>query len=296
MLRSFVQFVLGRRKSSTSDSADEPPPSSPQWRQSPTRTWSEEVGNGLVATMSMATGHHGFVGLVGESHYRATLARLASILGPEGVFTARLVPEPHNQFDSHAIAVHEVTHGLGVIGYLPRDMARSYQPKLISHATPVACPARLTGRGPAHGVVLDFEPVREALGLPRVSIDRGDTDYEALSQYHKVKEDTRQLVKDTRPLERSAPAEAVARYRRAIECLGELEHLARTARLGDDFVFAQTDALPLERIVMCLVKFGETTAATDEIARFVQRFPHTREMTLVRAATERVERANKRNV
>lgn len=120
--------------------------------------------------------------------------------------------------------------------------------------------------------------------------------YRALSQYHKLKEDTRRFVKDTRWLERSNPGEAIARYRRAIDILGELAQLARAARLGDDFVFAQTDALPLERIVMCLVKGGDATAAADQIAQFVQRFPHARDMTLVSAATERVNRVSKRSV
>lgn len=85
----------------------------------------------------------------------------------------------------------------------------------IAITIPVTCPARLTGVDKVTiGVVLDFVEVREALGLPRVSVDQGDMDYDAAAEYHRLNKANRLFVNETRPMERSDPAEAVARYRR----------------------------------------------------------------------------------
>lgn len=117
--------------------------------------------------------------IVGESHYQDTLAKVARIATsvesylPElkgrarGVatrqpdrrwFRAVLFREPHNPYDSQAVAVHAA--GVGLVGYLDRDAAREYAPvfdELERQGYSVgACPAMLTGGGPGKswGVVL----------------------------------------------------------------------------------------------------------------------------------------------
>lgn len=106
---------------------------------------------------------HGFVAIVGESFYQETLRGLAELFAliqrDPPVFTAVLVPEVHNPHDPNAVAV--MTEGHATIGYLARDMAKTYQKILLKQKPPVTCPARLTGIGKeSFGVVLDFEKVR----------------------------------------------------------------------------------------------------------------------------------------
>jgi hypothetical protein len=72
---------------------------------SPEGSGQSGVRPGIVVTTTFATGHHGFVAVVGEGNYQSALRALASRLGPEGVFTARLVPEPHNSHDVNAVSV-----------------------------------------------------------------------------------------------------------------------------------------------------------------------------------------------
>jgi HIRAN domain len=141
MLRAIFQAVFGRREEP--DSSPQPQRQESQtWREAPTKTWVDDIGGDLVATVSITTGHHGFVQVVGESHYQDTLRTLAGKLGSEGVFTARLVPEPDNPHDSNAVAVFIEDHSGAKIGYLARQIARSYQPRLLNHRTTVTCPAR----------------------------------------------------------------------------------------------------------------------------------------------------------
>jgi hypothetical protein len=118
--------------------------------------------------MTFATGHHGFVSVAEESQYQDDLRALSGRLRSDSVFTARLVPESDNPHDGTAVAVCEDGSFVN-IGYLPRGVARSYHPALARRQEAVTCPARLTGlEAGSIGVVLDFEEVRVALGLPRV--------------------------------------------------------------------------------------------------------------------------------
>lgn len=98
----------------------------------------------------------GLVAVVGESHYQETLKTL------QRAFIAKLVPEPTNPYDPNAVAV--CTEGDAKIGYLSRDVAKSYQEILAKQSAPVTCPATLVGGESDKsnlGVVLDFEQVRK---------------------------------------------------------------------------------------------------------------------------------------
>ena len=145
------------------------------------------------------------------------------------------------------------------------------------------------------GVVLDFEEVRDALGLPRVSVDQSDMDYDAVGEYHRLNKANREFVKETRALERSEPTEAVGRYRRAITALCECRDLARTKGIeAYGLTLNQTDATPIDRLTRCLLKMGKTDEASSELEKFVEAFPNAREMTLVKTVRERVNRAQGR--
>lgn len=292
MLRAFFRVVFGQRDDKSTSSSPTLPAQSPRWREAPTRTVSDDLGNGIVATMTYRTGHHGFVAVVGELHYQEILRALAGRPGSDGTFTARLVPEPDNPHDAKAVAVC-VDGDLAKVGYLARDIANTYHPRLALRAVPVTCPARLTGVDTGNiGVVLDFEEVRDALGLPRVSVDQGDIDYDAAAEYHRLNNANRLFVNETRSVERSDPAEAVARYRRALATLSECRELARVKRL-DVYGFAlnQTDAIPIDRLTRCLVKMGKLEEAAKELDKFVGEWPHAGDMSLLKGARERVNRA-----
>jgi hypothetical protein len=109
-------------------------------------------------------GPHGFVAVVGESHYQEDLRKLSDffelIERTERTFTAKLVAEPTNPYDSNAVAV-TMEDGTTTLGYLAREMAATFQKRLLRQPAAVRCPAQLRGGadGQSIGVVLDFEEV-----------------------------------------------------------------------------------------------------------------------------------------
>jgi hypothetical protein len=222
-------------------------------------------------------------------------SRLADRLGPDGVFIARLVPEPDNPYDASAVAVC-VDGTLAKVGHLARQVAENYHQRLLGHGAPVTCPAKLTGVGRGTvGVVLDFEDVRVALGLPRVSVDQSDMDYAAVAEYHRLNNANRVFVHETRPLEKSDPIEAVARYRRAVTVLKDCRDLGRARGLESyGFTPNQTDAVPIERLTMCLVKMRRIEEASAEFEDFLEAFPSAKNMKLVANVRERICRARQR--
>ena len=289
--------MFGRRDDQPSPSpSPSPSPLPSRWREAPRKTLVDDIGGGIVVTTTFSTGHHGFVAVVGESHYQDALRALVGRLGSEGIFTARLVLEPTNVHDANAVAVC-VNDGRAKIGYLARGVAKSYHASLAQFGKAVVCPARLTGGdGGAIGVVLDFEPVRKALGLPSVSVDQSDMDYEATAEYHRLNNANRVFVKETRPMEESDPLEAVARYRRALVTLAECRELAQAKGLEVyGFRLNQTDATPIDRLTRCLVTMGQIEEAAKELDKFAEEFPHARDMTLLKAARERITRAARRS-
>jgi hypothetical protein len=144
------------------------------------------------------------------------------------------------------------------------------------------------------GVVLDFEEVRVTLGLPRVSVDYGDMDFEAAGEYNRLNHDNRMFVKETRAFERSDPTEAVVRYRRALATLSKCRELAHAKGLAAyGFQPNQTDAIPIDRLTVCLLKMGQAEEAATDLENFIDEFPHTRDMRLLRTARERIDRARR---
>jgi hypothetical protein len=119
-------------------------------------------------------------------------------------------------------------------------------------------------------------------------------DYEAVAEYHRRNNENRRFVKETRPLEKADPTEAVARYRRAVATLSECQDFARAKGLeAYGFTLNQTDAIPIERLTMCLVRMRLINDASAELERFIEAFPYAKDMTLVTTARERVDRARR---
>ena len=286
MFRKFVEFLIG-----PSGPKNEPDGAAPAgWRQAPSRTTVDEIG-GIKLTMTMSTGHHKFVSIVGESHYQDAIRAVSRRVGSEGVFTARLVLEPDNPYDPNAIAVCD-DESLQKLGHLARGVAERYHSKISDFNEIVNCPARLTGGDHAFGIVLDFEDVRAKLGLPPVSVDMGDMDYDAVSEYHRINGANRKLVASTKPLEKSDPERAIAQYRQALAALSECRKLSETRGLvAYGFKPNQTDATPVERITMCLIRLQRPVEAQQVVEAFLTKFPHARDTTLIAETRDRIQRA-----
>ena len=91
------------------------------------------------------------VNVAGESHYQDALR---AITGPGDVrreTEAHLIPEPENEYDPNAVRV-EI--GGDKVGYLPRELAPAWGPRLAELATRKrvgACEATIVG--PADGTL-----------------------------------------------------------------------------------------------------------------------------------------------
>src|SRR5687768_7993260 len=95
----FLKGLFGQRDGQSKASPS--PTSQPsRWREPPSRTLTDDIGHGVVLKTTFSTGHHGFVSVVVESHYQDALRALAGRLGSDGIFTARLLPEPLNPHDN----------------------------------------------------------------------------------------------------------------------------------------------------------------------------------------------------
>ena len=94
------------------------------------------------------------VNVAGESHYQEALRALTGSDGREtvrGEFEAVLVPEPDNRFDPNAVKV-EISGRH--VGYLPREEAAAYGPRLKrlgDRGRRGACEAVVSGRGATSG-------------------------------------------------------------------------------------------------------------------------------------------------
>jgi hypothetical protein len=119
-------------------------------------------------------GPHGFMGIVGESHYQPALHALRRQSRQDGCeadgleFTATLKPEPDNPVDPNAIIV------LGpdgqTFGHLNRDVAKRYQRQVVILG-PLTCAAELCGGDrdrPSIGVVLHWTAVGDQLKTIKV--------------------------------------------------------------------------------------------------------------------------------
>jgi hypothetical protein len=130
----------------------------------------------------------GYCAVVGESHYQDALRATSRVcaVGPEGrpTFTAALVPEPDNPYDSNAIAVYSPQ---GTLGHFSRDSAVVYRQlfgeviRLGYHGG--ACEAYLTGGAvdkPSFGVVLHLADAGSCLAeLRGVSTEHYDLEESA---------------------------------------------------------------------------------------------------------------------
>ena len=75
---------------------------------------------------------HESVNVAGESHYQEALRSIAGTGDVRHEAEAHLIPEPENEYDPNAVRVE--IDGLKV-GYLPRDLAPAWGPRLAELAS-----------------------------------------------------------------------------------------------------------------------------------------------------------------
>lgn len=117
-------------------------------------------------------------------------------------------------------------------------------------------------------------------------------DYETIAEYHRLNNANREFVRDTRNTERSNLVEPVSRSRQALATLTRCRELVREKGVTG-FEPNQTDSIPIERVVLCLIKLGKRDEAASALDAFVEEFPHTRELRIVGEARKRIERADR---
>jgi hypothetical protein len=121
----------------------------------------------------------GHCAVVGESYHQDALRATSAICTPdrEGrpTFTAVLIPEPDNPYDSNAIAVYSPQ---GKLGHLSRENALAYRPVLEEVArlgySGAACEAYVTGGQPdkpSFGLVLQLADPDECLDELATNLD-----------------------------------------------------------------------------------------------------------------------------
>ncbi|HEX5910612.1 MAG TPA: HIRAN domain-containing protein [Thermoleophilaceae bacterium] len=112
---------------------------------------------------------HESINVAGESHYQEALRAIAGDGDVRHDTEAHLIPEPENEYDPNAVRVE--IDGRKV-GYLPRDLAPAWGPRLAELATRRrvgGCEATVVG--PAQGTLGVFlrlpDPHDEPDGLAR---------------------------------------------------------------------------------------------------------------------------------
>ena len=89
---------------------------------------------------------HESVNVAGESHYQEALRSIAGTGDVRHEAEAHLIPEPENEYDPNAVRVEIDGHK---VGYLPRDLAPAWGPRLAELATPASASAPATPRSSA---------------------------------------------------------------------------------------------------------------------------------------------------
>ena len=102
---------------------------------------------------------HESVNVAGESHYQEALRAIVGAGEVRFETEAHLVPEPENEYDPNAVRVEIDGHK---VGYLPRDLAPAWGPRLAELATRRrvgGCEATIVGGAEtALGVFLRLPP------------------------------------------------------------------------------------------------------------------------------------------
>ena len=181
---------------------DKSPPPEELGRSAIDKTESKRA-SGISAFGLGKTGHHGFMGVVGESHYQSALRAIRRELKEEIEdydpdydeleFTATLVPEPDNPHDPNAVRVCGPEGE--TLGYLDKTVAKE-KSRSFAITGPLKCEAELRGGTREKrkiGVVLEWDAVRARLAKVKLPQARQHSEVEV---QHEITEEGDVLIVD----------------------------------------------------------------------------------------------------
>lgn len=122
-----------------------------------------------------------------------------------------------------------------------------------------------------------------------------DFDCQAIDRFHKLRDKNRQHIAETRPLESTDLPQAIVRYRESLVALREYEAITTERGLVAEMGVgpAWGDPNILDRLTICLIKFGRPQEAVDEAEKYFADFPSALNLTIGKRIKARLEKHRK---
>ena len=123
-----------------------------------------------------------------------------------------------------------------------------------------------------------------------------DFDYQALEEFHRLRNANREFVDETKQIESTNIVEAVERYRVALKRMREYESLTLerglVAELGGGPDWGDINIL--NRITVCLQKQKRHAELIKEAEEYFSEFPSAKNMSIGKQVIKRVEKAREK--
>jgi len=130
-------------------------------------------------------------------------------------------------------------------------------------------------------------------------IDMGRaTDFQALEQYHKLRDANRTLIQEAKALEKSNLEEAVAMYVQAIEAIRTYAFISYETGLVGRLLDEETAEVgssgeieALDRLTLCLIKLGRTAEAAQHADRYFALYRRDLQLGASERIAKRIKKA-----
>lgn len=119
-----------------------------------------------------------------------------------------------------------------------------------------------------------------------------DFDYDAIAKFHRLRDENRLFVEETRKIEVDEPEKAVEHYRQALQKMIEYESLTLERGLvaelgaGPDW----GDPNILDRLTLSLIKIGRGEEAIEETHKYFNMFPSAQNLKIGKRIKARVDK------
>ena len=120
-------------------------------------------------------------------------------------------------------------------------------------------------------------------------------DYQAIDRFHKLRDQNRLYVAETRPFENTDLPRAIARYRKALVTMREYEAITTERGLVAEMGVGPDWGDPniLDRLTLCLIKLGRIQEAIDEAEKYFVDFPSALNLAIGKRIKARIEKQRK---
>jgi hypothetical protein len=117
-------------------------------------------------------------------------------------------------------------------------------------------------------------------------------DYQALERYHRLRDENRRFVAETRPLEKTDLAQAVIRYRAALTAMRKYEAITTERGIVAEMGVGPDWGDPniIDRLTLCLIKLKRPEEAIAEAERYFADFPSALNLSVGKSITDRIEK------